>query len=264
MNKAPLGLLILVLAGGSGCAGSRYEVHSPVLDGNQRGVIFAVDGAGGFLTTSQALAHEVESAHLPLAVVPVEWSHGWGRVWADQVDWRHAREEGCKLAGQILSYRQAFPQGKVYLLAHSAGSGPALAAAGALPPNTLERMVLLAPSISSDYDLRPALRAVRQSIEVFCSERDTFQLGLGVMVLGTADGCWGCTAAGRTGFQPMVQSPEDGLLYDKLRQHPWNPCLAWTGNRGGHYGGYQPGFLKAFVIPLFDHRCTSGYGSGKL
>jgi len=264
MNKAPLGLLILALAGGSGCAGYQHQVHCPALNSNQRGVIFCVDGAGGFLATSQSLGREIESARLPLALIPVDWSHGWGRVFADQMDWRHAREEGCKLAGQILAYRQTFPAGKVYILAHSAGSATSLRAAESLPPGSIDRIVLLAPSISSDYDLRPALRAVRESIEVFYSGCDMFQLGFGVVLLGTADGCRGCTASGRTGFQPVVESSEDALLYRKLRQHPWSPCLAWTGNRGGHYGGYQPEFLKAFVIPLFDDRCTSGYGSGKL
>jgi hypothetical protein len=262
MNKAPLGLLILALAGGSGCAGSRYEVHSPLLDCNQRGVIFAVDGAGGFLSASQALTHQIEAAQIPLAVIPVEWSHGWGRVFADQMDWRHAREEGCKLAGQIIAYRQMIPAGKVYIFAHSAGSEPALTAAEVLPPNSIDRIVLLSPSISSDYDLRPALRAVRESIEVFYSDRDLFHLGFGVVLLGTADGCRGCTAAGRTGFQPRIESCEDALLYRKLQQHPWCPCLTWTGNRGGHYGGYQPSFMRAFVIPLFDDRRNSGNGSG--
>ena len=49
-------------------------------------------------------------------------------------------------------------------------------------------------------------------------------------------------------------SPEDAALYSKLRQHPWNSGLAWTGNRGGHYGSYEPGFLQAFVLPLLDDR----------
>ncbi len=250
MNKAPIGFMILALVGGSGCAAHRHEVYSPVLDGSQRGVIFAVDGAGGFLATSKALIRESELAHLPLAVVPVDWTHGYGRVLADQIDWRHARESGCKLAGQILEYRQAFPQGKVYIVAHSAGCAAGLAAAEAVPPESIDRIVLLAPSISSDYDLRPALASVREGIDVFYSARDVAHLGLGVALTGTADGCWGCRAAGRIGFQSPLSNSEGNCLFAKLRQHPWSPELAWTGNHGGHYGGYQPEFLSAFVLPL--------------
>jgi len=275
MKRTAVGFLILALSGGSGCAALHHEVHSsapvaasfstsragqgqvenlPPQCGNQRGVIFIVDGAGGFQGTSSALMHELQSAHLPLGVVPIEWTHGFGRVFADQVDWRHARESGCKLAGQILAYRQSFPQGKIYVVAHSAGSAVAIAATESLPPCSIDRVVLLAPSISTDHDLRPALSCVRESMDVFFSSRDMFQLGLGIALVGTADGCWGCTAAGRTGFQPQVTYPEDALLYAKLRQHPWNPYVEWTGHHGGHYGVYQPEFLKAYVLPLLDDR----------
>jgi pimeloyl-ACP methyl ester carboxylesterase len=250
MKTTPIGFLLLALACGSGCAGLHHEVHSPIGDGCQRGVIFTADGAGGFLATSKALTHELQTTCLQLGVVSVDWSHGYGRVFADQVDWRHSREEGCKLAGQILAYRQSFPQGKVYMVAHSAGTAVAIAAAESLPPGSIDRIVLLAPSMATDYDLRPALSSVRESIEVFYSSRDKFHLGFGVAILGTADGCHGCTAAGRTAFQPQIQSPADAALYAKLRQHPWDPCLAWTGNHGGHYGDYQPEFLRAFVLPL--------------
>lgn len=262
MKQARPGFLILALAAGSGCAACRHEVHSSVLDAGERGVIFAVDGAGGFGASSKALIAEVQSAHLPLGVVPVVWTHGFGRVVADQVDWRHARHEGCKLAGQIMTYRQAFPQGKVYIVALSAGTAVGLAAAEALPSGSIDRIVLLAPSIASNYDLRPALCNVRESIDVFCSTHDVGHLGLAIALIGTADGCWGCTAAGRTGFQPQIQNPEDAILYAKLRQHPWNPCLAWTGNSGGHYGGYQPEFLRAYVLPLLDESGPSANGGG--
>jgi pimeloyl-ACP methyl ester carboxylesterase len=209
-----------------------------------------VDGAGGFQGTSKALVRELQATQQNLGVVSVDWTHGFARVFADQVDWRHARESGCKLAGEILAYRQTFPERKVYIVAHSAGSAVAIAAAEALPPGSIDRIVLLAPSIATDYDLRPALSGVRETIEVFYSSRDLFHLGFGITILGTADGCRGCTAAGRTGFQPQVLCPEDMALYAKLRQHPWDNCLAWTGNKGGHYGSYQPEFLRAFVLPL--------------
>jgi len=57
-------------------------------------------------------------------------------------------------------------------------------------------------------------------------------------------------AAGRVGFEAPAIAGEDGALYAKLRQYPWNPNQAWSGNFGGHYGAYQQNYLKAFVLPL--------------
>jgi hypothetical protein len=48
----------------------------------------------------------------------------------------------------------------------------------------------------------------------------------------------------------VIQCPADAALYAKLRQHPWRHSVEWTGNHGGHYGGYQPEFLRCFVLPL--------------
>src|SRR5205807_1552488 len=126
MNRLSIGILIVVLAGGSGCAVRRQEIaRTCCLTGREQGVIFAV---------------------------------------------------------------------------HSAGSAVCLAAAEALPPDSIERIILLSPSIASDYDLRPSLRSAREGIDVFCSRLDIWQLGLGVALVGTADGCRGCDAAGRVGF----------------------------------------------------------------
>jgi pimeloyl-ACP methyl ester carboxylesterase len=248
----------MVCVGMTGCAVSRQEVHPAVIvpDG-QRGVVFVVDGAGSFHATSEAFQKAVQEACLPLSVVPVEWSHGFGRVVADHTDWNHAQEEGCRLAGEIAAYRQDHPGSAIYLVAHSAGSGVALTAAGVLPPNSLDRIILLAPSVSTGFDLRPALRSTREGIDVFYSSRDVFSLGLCVAFVGTADGCRGCQAAGRFGFQARPETPEDAVLFAKLRQHPWERCVLWTGNLGHHSGTKHQRFLHAYILPLLDG-CQNG------
>jgi pimeloyl-ACP methyl ester carboxylesterase len=210
--------------------------------------VFAADGAGGFEATSGALRQAIAEEHLPLRVETVEWSHGFGRFLSDQVGHRHSREAGERLACQIRANRQACPGQAIYLVGHSAGAAVVLAAAEALPPDSVDGIVLLAPSISADYDLRPALRTTRNGIDVYYSRRDWFYLGLGIALVGTADGHWRA-AAGRTGFRPLVEAPEDTALYAKLRQHPWDRCLDWTGNYGGHYGAYQLNYLRAYVLP---------------
>jgi pimeloyl-ACP methyl ester carboxylesterase len=188
---------------------------------------------------------------LPLHVQTVEWSHGYGRMFADHVDYRHARAEGMKLATQIACYRQAQGQGPplpVYLVAHSGGSAVVLAAAELLPPDSVERIVLLAPSVSADYDLRPALRCARQGVDVFYSSRDLGYLGLGVGLFGTGDRRWSA-ASGRVGFRLPADADAEGL-YTRLHQHPWVPAVSWTGNEGGHFGSHRDRFLRAYIMPL--------------
>jgi pimeloyl-ACP methyl ester carboxylesterase len=211
--------------------------------------VFVANGAGGFHAPSEAFEKAVAKEGLPLTVEEVVWSHGYGRVLADEIDYCHARREGEHLAVQVARYRERCPTAEVYLFGHSAGSAVVLAAAEALPPGSINRLVLLSPSVSTRYDLKPALRACCDGIDVFFSERDYGYLGLGTGVVGTADRLGGA-AAGRVGFQVAANSPADAILYSRLRQHPWHPSVAWTGNRGGHYGGYQVDFLRAYVLPL--------------
>jgi hypothetical protein len=215
-----------------------HEVRSPAPPAT-KGMVFAADGAGGFLATSAALAQAFADVGEPLAVETVRWSHGWGRVLSDEMGHQHSREAGHRLAARVAAFR--------------AGGAVVLSAAESLPPDSIERLILLAPAVSADYDLRPALRSVHQGIDVFCSRRDWWYLGIGVTLVGTADGHWR-PAAGRNGFTPIVTSPQDALLYEKLHQHCWERSIEWTGNHGGHYGAYQPNYLKAYILPLLDDR----------
>jgi pimeloyl-ACP methyl ester carboxylesterase len=210
--------------------------------------VFCADGAGGFGGTSRALRAAFDEQAIPVHVHEVDWSHGYGRVFADQMDRSHAECEGRRLAEMVVDWRARFPGQPVYLVGHSAGAAVALSAAGQLPPESVERVVLLAPAVSAKYDLRPALVGSRQGIDVFYSERDR-ALGLGVFIVGTTDRHWSA-AAGRVGFRPAVCCPGDAALYAKLRQHPWHACLEWSGHTGGHYGAYRPGHLRAYVLPL--------------
>jgi pimeloyl-ACP methyl ester carboxylesterase len=193
----------------------------------------------------------VQRAGAPVCVATVEWSHGYGRMIADQTDVCHTLERGRRLACDVLAYRSQPGSLPVCLVAHSAGSAVVLAAAASLPPDTVERIVLLAPSVSAYHDLRPALRSARHGIDVFYSCRDTNILQTVVGFLGTSDGLDG-PAAGRVGFRAAASTPEDAALYARLRQHPWHPSVAWTGNDGGHYGSFEPGYLRAYVLPLLQ------------
>jgi pimeloyl-ACP methyl ester carboxylesterase len=185
----------------------------------------------------------------PLTVQTFVWSHGNKRMLSDQIDRGHARRQGQLLAELVLAYRQQHPLARIHLAGHSAGSMVVLSATEHLPPGTLDCIVLLAPSVSCDYDIRPALRAVRGSVEVHYSEHDWLHLVLCTKLVGCADGLH-CIASGNKGFCLRIESPEDAELLARLHQHPWQPADRQLGNDGGHFGAYQPEYVKARVFPM--------------
>jgi pimeloyl-ACP methyl ester carboxylesterase len=213
------------------------------------GVVFVANGSGDFRTVSTNLSQVVAESSAPLEVDTFVWSHGFGRYVTDHLDHANHLAQGRKLADRVALYRRTYPERRVYLIGHSAGCAVVLAAAEALPPDSVDGIVLLAPSVCVSYDLRPALRTARGGIDVFHSSEDTVILGLGMRLVGTAE--HGCRkAAGQCGFTPVLTCAEDAALYRRLRQHGWDPVVEWSGNDGGHYGSNQPGFLRAYVLPL--------------
>src|SRR5262245_8641920 len=203
--RRPIVAVVALAALLPGCAGVPTRVAQTPPPGAvaapaPRGVVFCADGAGGFGTTSAALQSAVAEQGVALEVRPVVWTHGFGRMVSDQVGCGRARTAGRQLAGEVVAWRQRHPGKPVYLVGHSAGSQVVLAAAECLPAGAVERVVLLAPSVSAEYDLRPALARTAQGVDAFYSGRDWVALGLGVGLVGTADRCW-APAAGRVGFQ---------------------------------------------------------------
>jgi pimeloyl-ACP methyl ester carboxylesterase len=213
------------------------------------GVVFVANGSGDLLTASNNLRQVVEETATPIQIETFDWSHGYLRFLTDHLDHPNHLAQGRLLAAEVLEYRRAYPDRRINLLGYSTGSAVVLAAAELLPRGSIDGIVLLAPAVCADYDLRPALSAARDGIDVFCSKDDRIILGLGMKIVGTAEGC--CReAAGQCGFNPVIVCPGDSALYAKLRQHAWSPAVEWTGNTGGHYGSNQPDFLRVYVLPF--------------
>lgn len=230
-----------------------WEVASPpqlaATEPDPRPLVWVVDGAGDLKGCSTALSHANMLAGGPFELSAFPWSHGYRRLLLDQTDWAHAKAQGTRLAAAILARKQREPGRRVVLVGHSAGCAVVLAAGDALPPDSIDRTVLLAPSVSTGYDLRPSLAAATEGLDVFCSRKDWVALGFVVRVVGTTDTGSG-TAAGRFGFRPQGESASSA----KLRQHFWSPDLAWTGHTGGHHGMHSPAFVRTYLFPLFGTR----------
>lgn len=216
-------------------------------------LVWVVDGAGDLRGCSNAMTHANMMAGNPAELSPFFWSHGYRRLLLDQTDLPHALAQGRRLAEKVLERRQQEPHRRVVIVAHSAGCAVALAAGDALPADSIDRMILLAPSVSTGYDVRPSLRAAREGMDVFCSKKDWVALGFVTRVVGTTDRHW-ARAAGRHGFQMIGQNPASKQEATRLRQHFWSPELTWTGHTGGHHGMFSPTFMHAYLFPLIGVR----------
>jgi hypothetical protein len=215
-----------------------------------RPLVWVLDGAGDLKGSSNALTQTDSTLGNPVEVSVFPWSHGYRRLLMDQVDMNHARLQGAKLAQAIQERKAREPGRRVVVMGHSAGCAVALSACDLLPMDAVDRVILLAPSVSTGYDIRPTLWSAKEGVDVFCSTKDWVALGFVMHVVGTTDKFWSGAAAGRWGFQPKGSSRLAELEANRLRQHFWGPEMAWTGHTGGHHGMHAPAFIQAYLMPL--------------
>ncbi len=223
------------------------QTRPPVPPTQGLDIIFVVNGSGADLSVSENLTKAICKHRLALNTDTIAWCR-WGAMIADHQDyWAQVWAAGS-LAGKVADYHARWPQSKIYLIGHSAGCHVVLAAADKLPPLTIEGIVLLAPSVSTCYDLRPALRSSRRGIDCYFSFDDNL-VSVGSEKFGTADGQW-TKPAGEIGFTRLPPNFPDACLYRNLRHHRWAPEMEWTGHRGGHYGFTTENFLDFYVLPI--------------
>src|SRR5262249_42523686 len=128
-----------------------------------------------------------------------------------------------------------------------AGGRVVLAAAEMLPPNSLDRVILLSPAVTCSYDLTRAMQASKCGILHFFSTNDDV---LAVAEEGSklADGLIG-PAAGRVGFRPPCSDPREIATYNaRLQQIRWTET--WHGG-GGHRVWLISHNLKKMSGPMF-------------
>ena len=222
------------------------------------GLVLIADGVGGLDFCGTALEYLVSKATPPLDARTVRWGHGLGRWFADLSGVENHQKHAEETARDVTAFRREHPDGAIFLVGKSGGTAIVTRALELIPPGTVEAAVLLAPALSPEYDLAPALRAVRREIVVFWSPLDVFVLGIGTLVFGTVDRKHS-VAAGMVGFRPDAM-PNGGLdqsLRAKLTQIRWRPSMATTGNLGGHVGPDCPAFLRRYVVPLLRVGATA-------
>lgn len=229
------------------------------------GLVMVADGVGGLELCGTALRYVLGSLGSSLAVSVVPWGHGFGRWHADltRVDNRDAWARAIAVVAD--RFRAEHPVRPVYLVAKSGGSGAVIKALEHVPPESIDRVILLAPALSPDYDLTAALRGVRREMFVFWSPLDLVVLGAGTRIFGTIDRIRS-VSAGLVGFRPPRSEQFDSFPasdssagtaedfarqgYAKLRQVRWRPAMIRTGYFGGHIGPDSPAFLRKYIAPL--------------
>jgi pimeloyl-ACP methyl ester carboxylesterase len=212
------------------------------------GVIFVANGSGGGYELTNGLAKAISRAGVKYYIDTTVWSrfNSAAKDTADQVAHNAGAEQ---MAAKILALRAQQPTRKIYMIGFSSGTHVVLLAARKLPPNSVNRIILMGASVSYFYDLSPGLRAASGGLDSFYSYQDGV-LETAVDVISSADG-FRAPAGGRVGFWlPSKTCPPYPLYLARFRQHPWNSSLTWTGHRGQHEGWVQYMFLQYYVLPM--------------
>lgn len=146
----------------------------------------------------------------------------------------------AKLAARL----NALAGKRIQLVGHSAGCGVVL---GALPRSNVHvlNVVLLAPSVSPTYDLRPAVAHVEGRLTVFYSNLDVTFLKWRTGHFGTYDRIK-TPAAGHLGFDLSTVPP---IVSQKIIQIPYDPSWKSLGHDGGHDGCVSERFVGEIVWP---------------
>ena len=211
------------------------------------GLTYVADGSGDLRQVSDALATAAKEANAPMRVERVQWSYGKGAILPDLYGADHHQAEGQALANQIMAYRKTHPTDRICLIGYSSGASVALAAGDHLPPQSIDRLILLSPTVAARHDLRPSLRACREGMDVFNSQWDLdLRRGAG------RHGHRGRRRSSRGwagGFVQVGDTQEDTQLYKGLRQHFWKGPEQWSGHDGSHFGCCKIEFLRAQVLP---------------
>jgi pimeloyl-ACP methyl ester carboxylesterase len=211
--------------------------------GDSRIVVFVVNGAGGGSACSDNFRDVTAQDRCPLVIQEVRWCP-YQNVCLDHRDQGAQFAAAARLADGVVQLRRQCPTVRIVFVGYSTGSRVVLAAAEMLPPNSVDRVVVIASSVSNCYDLRPALRASMGGIDAYYSAEDPI-LANAEQTLGTADGLK-VPMAGRTGFVYPCDPRECGA-YANLRQCRWRPNM---GGQGGHAVWIRPLFLRRSVVPV--------------
>lgn len=247
-----LAICVVVASLAALLGGCRTNADYLVPERLDRGLVFCLDGVGGYNIGPQWLREGLDEGGVLCAIYVFDWGHGpAGLFLADLLDEAGNRRRAAEMARLVTNYRRNYPGRPVYLVGHSGGAGMVVFALEAMAPDvTVDAAILLAPALDPGRNLAPALRHVRTGCYTTYSAVDFPLMGLGTSAFGTMDRKH-TVSAGLVGFHvPKALSKADRREYAKLRQAKWDLALLARGHTGGHMGWSSPWFARQYLAPI--------------
>jgi len=207
-------------------------------------LVFVVNGEASSTHTSDNLLDINTEFHLGLRIHAVNWTRHDAHS-KDVVDQEAQLNAAARIACTVKAVRKDAPNLPIFFVGHSGGAHVVLRAAEMLPEKSIDRIFVLAPAVSSTYDLTRALKTSRGGIDNFYSQEDGLLEHMAEHV-GTADGLK-CKAAGVVGFRLASSDKKDIEAYKNVRQYRWTQDFC---GGGGHYTWTRFHNLKKTVAPM--------------
>lgn len=222
-------MVAIVCGAGAGC----FEPDPPTPEQMLAGYIMLLPGVECMTWSMRNLMPALTEAGITQAVDLVTWGEEPFGAFRNLLSYEENRDEAARLAERLVRYSEDYPDRPISIIGYSGGAGIALFVAEALPADfMIDRMILLGPAVSPEYDLGPALAHCRNGLINFYGEPDVFTLDWGTSIFGTMDRVK-TVAAGKIGFLGS-----DGALLQRpgLTQVVWRPAWCELGHCGGHDG----------------------------
>jgi len=249
VHRMAVPVLVVACCFAAGCSAEVDYLSPARLD---HGLVFCLDGVGGYNIGPQWVREGLSEGGVEWATYIFPWGHGpVGLFVADLVDTSGNRKRAAELARLVENYQQFYPGRPVCLIGHSGGAGMVVFALEEMKADTrVDLVFLLAPALDPGRNLGPALRHVRRYCFATCSAADFPLMGTGTSLFGTMDRKH-TVSAGLVGFHlPQDASPGDRAAYRRLRQAKWDATLLAKGHLGGHMDWSSTAFAREFIAPI--------------
>ncbi len=237
------GLAALVAIWAIQFARDRAARHRPATGDPARGLILFVEPLSwlGLKWGYRRFLLAARLAATPARRELFSWSDPWRAtlLLPDLLARRRHQARAKRLAAYLSAYRAAFPDAPIDIIAYSSGGFIALEALRQLNPAVrVRRLILLACSVSRDYDLSVPLRSCDRLLNL-SSPLDFLINGLGPLLLGTNDRRH-VLPAGLLGFRPAADQPA-------CHEIRWRPRFTRFGWLGDHFSVAATPLLLALL-----------------
>ncbi len=220
---------------GCGTGGGLDPINSKYVTEERKvnGLVIILPGIEGISRANMNIRKGLLQAGVDQAIMIYSWNRPG--VLVNQVDFVGNRIAGAFVARVIKQYQDLYPGKPVHVIGHSGGGGVAVFAAESMGnEGQVDGLILLAASISKNYNLTKALRNTRDGIVNFYNPSDSALLGTGTTLMGTVDGDH-APSAGLNGFD---------------RDFPRLTQRRVSGAGDPHYVATKPWFVANNVAPL--------------